>query len=214
MITVFTPTYNRKENLKALYSSLLNQRENFEWVIVDDGSQDDTKEYVETLIKENKINIQYCYKENGGKPSAFNKGLELAKGQIFLCIDSDDILENNILSIIKEDFKEILDNNKICAIMYNQGHIKNKTLFGKIFPEDNLVENYYNVYQNINLVGSIITYTIIFMVIVRRDGRGLHDYVANTKVVLDNTTTLERKRAKEEHILDLEAKEIKKDIKK
>ena len=75
-------------------------------------------------------------------------------------------------------------------------------------------ENYYNVYQNINLVGSIITYTIIFMVIVRRDGRGLHDYVANTKVVLDNTTTLERKRAKEEHILDLEAKEIKKDIKK
>lgn len=75
-------------------------------------------------------------------------------------------------------------------------------------------ENYFNVYQNVNLVGNIITYIIIFMIIVRNDGRGLHDYIANTKVVLDNTPVIERKRAKEEKILDLEAKEVKQDTKK
>ena len=52
------------------------------------------------------------------------------------------------------------------------------------------------------------------MIIVRNDGRGLHDYIANTKVVLDNTPVIERKRAKEEKILDLEAKEVKQDTKK
>ena len=75
-------------------------------------------------------------------------------------------------------------------------------------------ENYFNVYQNVNLVGNIITYIIIFMIIVRNDGRGLHDYIANTKVILENTPAIERKRAKEEKILDLEAKEVKKDTKK
>ena len=75
-------------------------------------------------------------------------------------------------------------------------------------------ENYFNVYQNVNLAGNIVTYIIIFMIIVRNDGRGLHDYIANTKVVFDNTPIIERKRAKEEKILDLEAKEIKKDTKK
>ena len=75
-------------------------------------------------------------------------------------------------------------------------------------------ENYFDVYQNVNLVGNVITYIIIFMIIVRNDGRGLHDYIANTKVVFDNTPVIERKRAKEEKILDLEAKEVKQDTKK
>ena len=94
MITVFTPTYNRRKELENLYISLINQTENdFEWLIVDDGSSDDTKKFINKLIKENKINIKYVYKENGGKQSAYNRGLVEANGDIFLCIDSDDILE-------------------------------------------------------------------------------------------------------------------------
>ena len=92
MITVFTPSYNRKKELSILYSSLLNQEKDiFEWLIIDDGSSDDTKEYITKLKKEAKIKINYIYKENGGKQSAYNVGLSNAKGDIFLCIDSDDI---------------------------------------------------------------------------------------------------------------------------
>lgn len=153
MITVFTPTYNRKENLQRLYDSLLKQKTKFEWIIVDDGSKDNTNEFILKLKRENKIKINYFYKENGGKQSAYNKGLELAKGDIFLCIDSDDFLEDNILSTIEKDFKKIIDDDKVCAIMYNQGYISDKSLIGTCFPKDNLVDNYYNIYNKYNVSG-------------------------------------------------------------
>ena len=62
MITIFTPSYNRKKELEKLYKSLLKQDiKDFEWLIVDDGSNDDTNEYIEKLKKENKIKINYIY---------------------------------------------------------------------------------------------------------------------------------------------------------
>ena len=69
MITVFTPTYNRCDTLKRLYKSLLNQNcKDFCWLIVDDGSADDTQKLVSKWIDENKISIRYYRQENqGGK---------------------------------------------------------------------------------------------------------------------------------------------------
>ena len=72
------------------------------------------------------------------------------------------------------------------------------------------VDHYYMVYENVNLVGSIILYIILFMIVVRADGRGLHDFVANTKVVLDDPQIKEEKVENEQKIIDLEAKEEKK----
>ena len=72
------------------------------------------------------------------------------------------------------------------------------------------VDHYYMVYENVNLVGSIILYIILFMIVVRADGRGLHDFVANTKVVLDDPQIKEEKVENEQKINDLEAKEEKK----
>ena len=72
------------------------------------------------------------------------------------------------------------------------------------------VDHYYIVYENVNLVGSIILYIILFMIVVRADGRGLHDFVANTKVVLDDPQIKEEKVENEQKIIDLEAKEEKK----
>ena len=64
MITIFTPTYNRKKELERLYESLLNQDyDDFEWLIVDDGSIDDTEKYVNSLIKKNKIKINILRKK-------------------------------------------------------------------------------------------------------------------------------------------------------
>ena len=155
MITVFTPSYNRKKELTQLYNSLLKQDYNdFEWLIVDDGSKDDTECYINKLKKEKKIKINYIYKENGGKQSAYNLGLEHAKGDIFLCIDSDDILKTNILFKIADDFKKIKKNDKVCGVIYVQSYIKDKKkIIGTEFPEDDMIIDYYSIYNKLGVKG-------------------------------------------------------------
>ena len=154
MITVFTPSYNRKDTLKMLYESLLKQGDvEFEWLIVDDGSTDNTKEYVNFLVAENKININYIYKGNGGKQSAYNLGLSKAQGDIFLCVDSDDILADDALEIIEEDFSK-LKGDDIAGIMYVQGYISDKDkIIGTKFPSDDLKDTYYNIYHKLYVSG-------------------------------------------------------------
>lgn len=103
MITIFTPTYNREHTLKKLYESLKNQTDkDFEWLIVDDGSKDNTKKLIENFQKENILEIRYFYKENGGKQRAINFALEKARGKYFFIVDSDDFLSSDAVSIIKK----------------------------------------------------------------------------------------------------------------
>ena len=92
-LTIFTPTYNRAYILPKLYESLCEQTcQDYEWLIVDDGSTDHTKELVEGWINKKKISIRYVWQENGGKMRAYNRAVGLAKGELFVCVDSDDIL--------------------------------------------------------------------------------------------------------------------------
>lgn len=99
MLTVFTPVYNRADMLTRLYRSLCDQTCNdFEWLVVDDGSTDDTACVIQSFMNEGKINIRYCKKENGGKHTAHNQALELAAGEWFLCVDSDDLLAADAVS--------------------------------------------------------------------------------------------------------------------
>lgn len=108
MITIMTPTYNRANLLNRLYDSLKKQaNRDFEWLIVDDGSTDDTKDVVGQFVSEKEINIKYIYQDNKGKAMAFNVGVENAKGELFLCVDSDDFLAENALEIIEKCSKEI-----------------------------------------------------------------------------------------------------------
>ena len=98
MITVFTPTYNRGYIIEKLYNSLVSQNYNeFEWLIVDDGSTDQTQELISNFITKGFIDIRYFKQENGGKHRAINKGVKLAKGELFFIVDSDDYLSNNAL---------------------------------------------------------------------------------------------------------------------
>jgi len=96
-LTVFTPTYNRKHTLHRVYESIckqtlqkVNNRYIFEWIIVDDGSTDGTEELVKRWKKESQFPIRYFYQGNQGKPSASRKGIEEARGELFLFADSDD----------------------------------------------------------------------------------------------------------------------------
>lgn len=89
--TVFTPTYNRANTLDRVYNSLRNQTyKNFEWLIVDDGSTDNTKELIADWKQVANFNIRYIYKKNEGKNTALNIGVNNALGEFFLILDSDD----------------------------------------------------------------------------------------------------------------------------
>ena len=92
-ITVFTPTYNRAHLLDRLYQSLLKQtNKNFIWLLVDDGSQDDTQAVIQSFINENQLDIIYKFQENQGKYVAHNTGVKLCETELFVCVDSDDEL--------------------------------------------------------------------------------------------------------------------------
>jgi glycosyltransferase involved in cell wall biosynthesis len=119
-ITVFTPTYNRAYTLERLYNDLKSQiypRDSFEWLVVDDGSNDDTKELVERFISEDQLNINYIYKENGGKHTAINVGVQNAKGELFFIIDSDDGVENDSLKIAELEWDSIQDKTEFNGVV-------------------------------------------------------------------------------------------------
>ena len=88
---MFTPTFNRAHTLSRVYESLISQVfQDFEWIIVDDGSQDETAKLVENWKKLSSFKIVYHYQENAGKHVAINKGLKLSSADFFLIADSDD----------------------------------------------------------------------------------------------------------------------------
>lgn len=93
-LTVFTPTYNRAHTLPRTYASLSRQDcKDFVWLIIDDGSTDDTRALVEAWqTQEHSFEIRYLYKENGGMHTAHNAAYEVIDTELNVCIDSDDCL--------------------------------------------------------------------------------------------------------------------------
>ena len=120
-ITVFTPTYNRAYILSNLYHSLQRQSyRDFEWLIVDDGSADDTETLVASWQKEeNFFPIRYCKQENGGKCRAINRGLKEADGELFFTVDSDDYLTDDALWKVAKWESELPKDQNFCAIAAN-----------------------------------------------------------------------------------------------
>lgn len=149
-VTVFTATYNRMDLLKKLYDSLVKQtNKNFEWIIVDDGSTDDTSTVVQKFLSENELDISYIYQENGGKHRAVNKGLDRAKGQLFFIVDSDDALLPKAIATVIDRFTTIQDNPKYAGVAFNRGYsetvIVGETFEGEFIDCDNLHRVKYNI---------------------------------------------------------------------
>lgn len=100
-LTIFTPTYNRAHLLPRLYESLCRQScKDFCWLVVDDGSSDNTRELVEGWAKEGRVPIRYAYKENGGMHSAHNTAYRLMETELNTCIDSDDYMPDDAVEKI------------------------------------------------------------------------------------------------------------------
>ncbi len=123
LITLFTPTYNRAHLLPEIYFSLEAQTsKDFEWVIVDDGSKDDTYNVVNSLLKGKSFPIRYYHKENGGKHTAINMGAKIARGQLLLILDSDDVLPPTAIADIREAFELVKDKNCFAGVCGYMAH--------------------------------------------------------------------------------------------
>ena len=135
-LTIFTPTYNRAYCLPDLYASLLKQnRKDFIWMIVDDGSTDETRNLIDEWKREGKIIIDYYYQENGGKMRAHNFAAQQCKTELFMCLDSDDLLTDNAVSIIT-DFWGVHRNDR-------------KNLSGLLAPRKNVNEERSHIPENL-----------------------------------------------------------------
>lgn len=96
LLTIYTSTYNRANTLKRTYESLCRQTyKDFVWLVIDDGSTDETYALIKVWQEEGLISIRYCYKENGGLHTGFNKAIELADTELAMCVDSDDWLPDD-----------------------------------------------------------------------------------------------------------------------
>lgn len=135
MLTVFTPTYNRADMIHKCYESLKRQHnKDFIWMIIDDGSTDNTHLLIEEWKKrENGFEIEYYYKNNGGLHSAYNEAIAHANTELMVCIDSDDYMPDDAVELII-NFWSRYGNKSVAGIaaldMYENGEI-----IGDNFPE-------------------------------------------------------------------------------
>lgn len=135
-LTVFTPAYNRAHTLSRTYESLLNQDcKEFIWLIVDDGSTDNTAKLVKQWQNnDNGFEIQYIYKGNGGMHTAHNTAYENIHTELNVCIDSDDSMSLGAVKKIKEAWIAVKDEG-YAGIIALDADMKTGNIIGKGFPE-------------------------------------------------------------------------------
>lgn len=144
-INIVTATYNRGVYLKNIYKSICEQQYvNMQWIVVDDGSEDNTEKVVNKYIEEGSINIKYIKKENGGKHTALNLALDKVEEGLVFIVDSDDILSKNSLDKINMLWNSIGEKKydyNIIGIGGVKGYIHNNDIIGDKIPCDNFLDD-------------------------------------------------------------------------
>ena len=151
-LTVFTPSYNRAYTLHKCYESLLRQTsKDFTWLIIDDGSSDNTKELVDSWINENKIEINYIYQENQGMHGAHNTAYKNIKTELNVCIDSDDYMPDDAVEKII-NFWNKNKRSDLAGIMALDAYTDGKVI-GNKFPNELKESTYFDIYNKYGLKG-------------------------------------------------------------
>ena len=157
-LSILTPTYNRAKLLPDLYESLkdnLKYEIDFEWLIMDDGSSDNTKEIVRGFIAEDKIDIKYYYQENQGKMVAINNLVNKATGNFIMDCDSDDCFAKNAFGIIKENIDKLVKNPELYALIFLKCDMSGE-ISGKRFKEDDYKTTMFDLYFKDDVQGEKI----------------------------------------------------------
>lgn len=140
-ITILTPTYNRASLLPRLFDSLLRQtNKDFEWIVVDDGSTDDTREVVANLKEKcgGAFPMGYVYKANGGKHMAINIGAERARGELLFIADSDDLLIDDALETVANSWHDISDDKSFAGIAGLDITMDTREVIGSGLPQEHI----------------------------------------------------------------------------
>lgn len=158
MISIFTPTYNRGNLLNRLYQSLCKQKyKDFEWIIVDDGSTDNTASVVELIQSKHQgddFPIFYYIKENGGKHTAINVGVNFAQGELFFIADSDDFLPENSLQIVYERWSMIEHDDSFLGICGVDADLKGNVI-GSGLPKEYIDCHAWEISTIYNVTGDL-----------------------------------------------------------
>lgn len=148
MITVLTPTFNRGGRLQSLWNSLQKQTvKDFEWLVVDDGSTDGTKNLITQLQEKSDFPIRYIYKNNGGKHTALNVGIQTICSELIFIVDSDDCVTDDAVESILKIHKKYRSQNNICGYAFLRAFPDGK-VNGKKFDVDEKIGSYIDVRVN------------------------------------------------------------------
>ncbi|CAN7341582.1 glycosyltransferase family A protein [Paenibacillus sp. LjRoot56] len=152
-LTILTPSYNRAHTLIKLYQSLEKQSNKwFEWLIVDDGSDDGTNEYINEIKENASIEIRYIYKPNGGKHTAINEGINHIDTPLTFIVDSDDFLTDDAIETIFNTWEIYKNKTEIGSIWFLQSDSNGK-IIGDYFPDNDFISSYIDVIINKEIKG-------------------------------------------------------------
>lgn len=147
-VTVLTPTFNRGGGLQSLWDSLQKQTvKDFEWLVVDDGSTDGTKDLITQLQEKSDFPIRYIYKNNGGKHTALNVGIQTICSELIFIVDSDDCVTDDAVESILKIHKKYRSQNNICGYAFLRAFPDGK-VNGKKFDVDEKIGSYIDVRVN------------------------------------------------------------------
>lgn len=152
-LSVCTPTYNRASYLKRVYASLCAQNfTNFEWLVIDDGSSDETPAVMADLIKQATFPVVYVRQENRGKHVAVNRAVERARGTLFIIIDSDDACAPGMFNTIESEWTSLDSKEGVAGLAFLTMSL-NREIVGDRFPHERVRARMPNYYERFRIGG-------------------------------------------------------------
>ena len=157
-LTIFTPTYNRANTLPRVFESLeIQTLKNFEWLIIDDGSTDNTEEVVNSFYSKASFPIRYVKQENAGKQAAWNKAVGLANGRYFCGLDSDDALysKDNVNEIF-DRYINLLQDSEVAGLRFLAFSNIQNDFHGKQLSDDVIICSWFDEFKDAKNFGERI----------------------------------------------------------
>ncbi len=182
-LSILTATYNRADYLNKIYESILKNEKvsnlKAEWIIINDGSTDNTEEVIENFVLENKIEIKYLVQENLGKMAAINKGMEKVTGEVIVDCDSDDFFTDNAFKIIEQNISKLIENEEIYALCFLKEDLHGN-ISGREFPINNMESKMFDLYFKQDIQGEKI---LVFNTEIRKKYK--HELEENEKFITE-----------------------------
>lgn len=154
--TIYTPAYNSGKTIHRVYESLIAQTyKNFEWLIINDGSKDDSTIIIRSIIKESAMKIQYIdLKENIGFNNSMNLAVKKARGEFFLIAHSDDEFDKSSLEIFLNSWNKLSEKQKT-QLQGVKCNCKDQfgSLLGKLFPMDYFISDIFEILYKYQIIG-------------------------------------------------------------